>query len=53
MSALPGGDGGEGAGELAAVRTESEQPSAPYLEAVVAYAFRGPVGAHHVVLVAA
>jgi len=47
MTVLPGGDGGAGAGELAAVRTESEQPAAPYLEAVVAYAFRGP-GRFHV-----
>src|SRR6187200_1805630 len=46
MTALPGGDGA-GAGELAAVRTESEQPAAPYLEALVAYAFRGP-GRFHV-----
>ena len=37
----------EGAGELAAVRTVSDQPSAPYLEAVVAYGFRGP-GRFHV-----
>jgi arginine/lysine/ornithine decarboxylase len=37
----------DGAGELAAVRTASDQPSAPYLEAVVAYAFRGP-GRFHV-----
>ena len=44
MTALPGG---AGAGELAAVRTESEQPAAPYLEALVAYAFRGP-GRFHV-----
>ena len=37
----------EGAGELAAVRTVSDQPTAPYLEAVVAYGFRGP-GRFHV-----
>ena len=35
------------AGELSAVRTESEQPTAPYLDAVVAYGFRGP-GRFHV-----
>jgi arginine decarboxylase len=37
----------EPSGELSAVRTESEQPTAPYLDAVVAYGFRGP-GRFHV-----
>jgi arginine/lysine/ornithine decarboxylase len=37
----------EASGELSAVRTESEQPTAPYLDAVVAYGFRGP-GRFHV-----
>ena len=45
--APPAEDVAQRAGELSAVRTESEQPTAPYLDAVVAYGFRGP-GRFHV-----